>query len=389
MTTLSRLRRAVTLAVPIAMSALLATACTTADSTTPPNSSVAATTSDAAPGELAASGKVTKTVGPNGATGVPMSDLQLTADDIAKLKAGNYSAALLLQTTSDWSNAVTEGAKKRLAELGISLSATSNSNYSAADQANAVKTVLAKKPSAILTWPINPQELAPSLRQATAAGVKLAFISNLPTGFKHGSDYVGVVGDDLYGMGKVVADQLSEAIGGSGDIGFLYFNANAYVVNQRDAAFRTAIEQDHPNIKIVAKQGFSDPSQAFQMASAMLLQNPSIKAIYAPWAEPAAGVVQAIGSSRRNDVYVGTMDLSNTVALSLAQNGAVRGLVIDNPYGIGQAMATEIGMALLGKEVPAYVQVPAVPITRENLLQGYRDYYSATPPKQVVDAVAK
>jgi hypothetical protein len=39
-------------------------------------------------------------------------------------------------------------------------------------------------------------------------------------------------------------------------------------------------------------------------------------------------------------------------------------------------------MVLLGKEVPAYVKVPAVPITRENLLHGYRDYCSATSPKQ-------
>jgi ribose transport system substrate-binding protein len=386
--TWSRLRRAAAFAAPIAVSALLVTACTTAKSTSP-SSSPASSAAGAAPGELALTGTVTKTIGPNGATGVPMSQLTLSPDDLAKLKAGNYSAALLLQTTSDWSNAVTQGAKDRLAELGINLASTSNSNYSAADQANAVKTVLAKKPSAILTWPINPQELAPSLREATAAGTKLAFISNLPTGFEHGKDYVGVVGDDLHGMGKVVAGQLSDAIGGSGNIGYLYFNANAYVVNQRDAAFRTAIEQDHPNIKIVAKQGFSDPSQAFQIASAMLLQNPSLKAIYAPWAEPAAGVIQAIGSARRNDVYVGTMDLSNTVALSLAQNSVVRGLVIDNPYGIGQAMATEIGMALVGKEVPAYVQVPAVAMTRQNLLQGYSDYYHAKPPQQVMDAASK
>jgi ribose transport system substrate-binding protein len=389
MTTLTKSRRAVALAAVFAVGALLTTSCTAASSTPPSGSPVSSASADAAPGQLAVSGTVTKTVGPNGATGVPMSQLTLTADDIAKLKAGNYSAALLLQTSSDWSNAVTQGAKDRLAQLGISLVATSNSNYSAADQANAVKTVLAKKPSAMLTWPVNPQELAPALRGATAAGVKLAFISNLPTGFQHGKDYVGVVGDDLYGMGKVVADQLSQAIGGSGDIGFLYFNANAYVVNQRDAAFRTAIEQDHPNIKIVAKQGFSDPSQVFQAASAMLLQHPSIKAIYAPWSEPAAGVIQAIGSAHRSDVYVGTMDLSNTVALSLAQQSAVRGLVIDNPYGIGQAMATEIGMALLNKQVPAYVQVPAVPVTGQNLLQAYHDYYNTKPPQQVVDAVSK
>jgi len=349
-----------------------------------------ASSSKAAPAaDVAVSAKVSKTVGPNGATGVSMSTLQLSNEEVTKLRQGNYSAALLLQTSSDWANAVTNGAKARLEELGIKLTATGNSGYSAADQANAVKTVMAKKPSAILAWPINPEELAPSLREASRAGIKLSFISNLPTGFELKKDYVGVVGDDLYGMGKVVADQLSEAIGGKGDIGFIYFNANAYVVNQRDAAFRTTIEQDHPDVKIVAKAGFSDPAQAFEIARAMLLQHPSIKAIYAPWSEPAAGVIQAIGSSNRSDVYVGTMDLSNTVALSLAQGKAVRALVIDNPYGIGQAMATEIGMSLLGKEVPPYVQVDAIPVTKDSILKAYSDYYRSKPDPQVVAAAGK
>jgi len=90
----------------------------------------------------------------------------------------------------------------------------------------------------------------------------------------------------------------------------------------------------------------------------MLLQHPRLKGIYVPWAEPAAGVLQAIRAAHRRDVAVATMDLSNTVAVSLAQNGAVRALVIDDPYSIGKSLATEIGYALIGKPVPAYIQVP-------------------------------
>jgi ribose transport system substrate-binding protein len=385
LTSPSARRRLVWCSIPVA-AALALTACTQAEVAPPAESSASASTG-LAPEEVALHGKVTKTVGPNGASGVGTDQLALTDADIAQLKTADFSAALLLQTNSAWADAVTKGARERLEQLGIRLSATSNSAYSAADQANAVKTVLADKPSAILAWPINPAELAPSLRQAAQAGSKLAFISNIPDGFQHGTDYIGVVGDDLYGMGKVTADGLAAAIGGAGDIGYIYFSANAYVVNQRDAAFRTVIENDYPNIRIAATQGFSDPSQVFEVARTMLLQNPGIKAIYAPWSEPAAGVIQALNTAGRNDVYVGTMDLSNTVALSLAQSGAVRALAIDDPYGIGVAMANEVGLALLGKEVPPYVQVAALSVTRENLLQAYADYYRSDPDPQVVAAV--
>ena len=340
-------------------------------------------------GQFALKGTVTATVGPNGAQGQPASVLDLTADEIARLRGGHYSAALLFQTSSDWANAVTAGARDEFSRLGIAIAGLSNSNYSAADQAHAVETILAKKPSGIVVWPINPDELRPALLKADAAGARLALISNMPTGFQQGRDYVGLVGDDLYAMGNKTAEGLARAIGDAGDIGYLYFDANAYVVNQRDAAFRTTIERDHPNIRIVAAQGFSDPQRAFQIASAMLLQHPTLKGIYAPWSEPAAGVLQAIRAAHRTDVAVATMDLSNTVALSLAQNGAVKALTIDDPYSIGKSLATEIGYALIGKPVPAYIQVPAIPVTRDGLLAAYAEAYHAVPPPEVTQVLQK
>ncbi len=340
-------------------------------------------------GEFALKGEVTATVGPNGATGQAASVLSFTDDEIKKLQAGHYSVALLFQTSSDWANAVTGGAQDELRQLGIEVAGLSNSNYSASDQAHAVQTILAKKPSGIVVWPVNPDELRPALQKAADAGVKLALISNMPSGFQQGKDYVGLVGDDLFAMGQKTAQGLAKAIGEEGEIGFLYFDANAYVVNQRDAAFRTTVEKEFPKVRITATQGFSDPQRAFQIASAMILQHPNLKAVYAPWAEPAAGVLQAVRAAHRGDIAVGTMDLSNTVAVSLAQGGAVKALVIDDPYSIGKSLVAEIGYALLGKAVPAYIQVPAIPVTKASLLDAYAQSYRAVPPPEVTHALGK
>jgi ribose transport system substrate-binding protein len=211
----------------------------------------------------------------------------------------------------------------------------------------------------------------------------------MPSGFQQGKDYVGLVGDDLFAMGQKTAQGLAKAIGQEGEIGFLYFDANAYVVNQRDAAFRTTIEKEFPKIKIAATQGFSDPQRAFQIASAMILQNPKLKAIYAPWAEPAAGVLQAIRAAHRTDIAVGTMDLSNTVAVSLVQGGAVKALTVDDPYSIGKSLVAEIGYSLIGKTAPAYIQVPAIPVTKGSILEAYAQSYHAAPPPEVTQALGK
>jgi ribose transport system substrate-binding protein len=339
-------------------------------------------------GEFATKGVVTSTVGPNGATGQPASVLTFRDDEIKKLQSGHYSAALLFQTSSDWANAVTRGAEDEFKTLGIEIAGLSNSNFSASDQAHAVQTIMAKKPSGIVTWPINPDELRPALQKAADAGVKLALISNMPSGFQQGKDYVGLVGDDLYAMGQKTAEKLANAIGGEGELGFLYFDANAYVVNQRDAAFRTTIEKNYPKIKIISA-GFSDPNRVYQVASAMILQHPNLKAIYAPWADPASGVLQALRAAQRNDVAVGTMDLSNTVAVSLVQGGAIKSLTVDDPYSIGKSLAAVIGNGILGKQAPAYVQVPAIPITKDNILQAYADSYHTAPPPEVSKALGK
>src|SRR5262245_30536356 len=88
-----------------------------------------------------------ETRGPNGETSTPASALTLSQDDIAKVEAGHYTAALLWHTSSDFTNAVTAGATDEFSKLGIQVIATTDAAFDAAKQKNDVETVMAKKPS--------------------------------------------------------------------------------------------------------------------------------------------------------------------------------------------------------------------------------------------------
>ena len=94
-------------------------------------------------------------------------------------------------------------------------------------------------------------------------------------------------------------------------------------------------------------------------------------------------------AAHRDDIAVGTMDLSNTVAVSLVTGGAVKALTVDDPYSIGKSLAAVIGYGILGKDAPAYVEVPAIPITKDNILQAYAESYHAAPPPEVTNALGK
>ena len=142
------------------------------------------------------------------------------------------------------------------------------------------------------------------------------------------------------------------------------------MTNQRDNAFKTTIEKDYPDIKIVAEQGISDPARAEELASAMLLQHPDLAGIYVTWAEPADGVLAALRAAGNTTTKVVTLDLSEPVALDMVKGGNVIGIVADKAYELGRAMAATGMKALLGEPSPPFVVAPALTVTKENVAAG-------------------
>ncbi|MGO4831258.1 LacI family transcriptional regulator, partial [Rhizobiaceae sp. 2RAB30] len=89
---------------------------------------------------------VAQTVGPNGETATPSSALTLSDAEVAKLKEGKHTAALLWHTSSDFVTAVTAGATDEFKRLGIEVVATTDAGFDSAKQLSDVETVMAKSP---------------------------------------------------------------------------------------------------------------------------------------------------------------------------------------------------------------------------------------------------
>jgi ribose transport system substrate-binding protein len=337
-------------------------------------------------GILSAGPALTQTKGPGGETPTPSSEVVLTDEEVAKVKEGNYTAALLWHTSSDFVNAVTAGATDEFNRLGIEVVATTDAGFDAAKQKSDVETVMAKNPSAILVLPLDPTTSAEALRPAVEAGTKVVLLSNVPTDYKHGKDYVAIVTDDLFQMGKQAADALAAAIGKKGKVAWIYHDAQYYVTNQRDNAFKTTIQNDYPDIQIVAEQGLADPARAEEIANALVLKNPDLDGIYVTWAEPAEGVLAALRAAGNTHTKIVTLDLSEPVALDMVQEGNVAAIITDQAYELGRAMATVAAYGLLGKEAPPFVVAPATTVTKANVEQGYQESLHRDAPESVVNA---
>ncbi|WP_428650806.1 substrate-binding domain-containing protein [Roseibium sp.] len=335
---------------------------------------------------LMSASAMAETVGPNGETATLSANVTVPEESVEAIRAANYKAALLWHDQSDFVNAVSAGAKDEFERLGIEVVATTSAGFDAAKQRSDIETTMAKQPNIILSLPLDPVTSAAAFKEARDSGVSLVFLSNLPAGYEHPRDYAAIVTDDLFQMGKQAADALAGAMGGKGTVGWIYHDADYYVTNQRDNAFKTTIENDYPEMSIVAEQGISDPARAEEIANAMLLKNPDLGGIYVTWAGPAEGVLAALRANGNKTTKIVTLDLSEPVALDMVRGGNVAAIVADEAYELGRAMAAAGALRLAGQEVPSFVAAPAITVTADTVAEGWKKSLNIDPPASVSSA---
>lgn len=325
--------------------------------------------------------------GPNGETPSPASSVTLTPEEIAKIKGLKAKAAIVMHYAgNDWALAQVAGLKEQFGKMGIEVISVTDAGFKPEKQVADIETILAQKPQIIVSIPTDPVSTASAYKKAADAGVKLVFMDNVPKGLEAGKDYVSVVSADNYGNGVAAAHLMAKALKGKGQIGLVYHAADFFVTRQRLDGFKKTITENYPEIKIVAEQGIGGPDfsgDGDKAASALLTSNRRLNGIWAVWDVPAEGVISAARSAGKDDLVITTCDLGLNVAIDMAQSGFIKGLGAQRPFDQGTTEALLAGYGLLGKEAPAYVALPALPVTRDNLLQAWKDVYHAEAPDTV------
>ena len=328
---------------------------------------------------LAALQNNVQSLGPNGEKPESASTITLSDTELAKIKAMNATAAIVFHYTgNDWAKAQTAGLKAQFAKMGIKVIGVTDAGFKPEKQVADIETMLAQKPSIIVSIPADPAATASAYKAAAAQGVKLVFMDNVPKGMQAGKDYVSVVSADNYGNGVAAAHLMAQALKSEGDIGIVFHAADFFVTRQRYDAFKKTIKETYPKINIVAEQGIGGPDftgDADKAASAMLTSHRKIKGIWAVWDGPAEGVIAAARTAGRDDLVITTIDLGENVAIDMARGGFVKGLGAQRPYDQGVTEALLAGYGLLGKAAPPYVALPALPVTKKNLIDAWQTVY--------------
>ena len=329
------------------------------------------------------------THGPSGERATQASTLTLTSREVVKVRKGQYTAALVWYEDADFTAAVTAGVRDVFDELGVEVVAETSANFDPAKQKADIETVAAKRPSVMLTLPVDPVVTASAYRDVARQGTKIVLLSDVPRGMRHGRDYVSLLTDDLFQMGKRAADALAAAVGPDATVAYFFHDAHHFVTNERDRAFLRTITANYPSIEVV-KVGIADPNQAQDQANAILVKDPNLAGAYVMFSQPAGdGVLAALRANGNTTTKLVSLDLDEPLALDMAKGGNTVALVADKAYELGRAMAKAAAYGLIGKKAPAFVVAPAMTVTRSNLAAAYRESLHRDPPESVLDALGR
>lgn len=322
-------------------------------------------------------------VGPNGEQPGTLDELTLTDEESATVRDGGFTAAFVWHTSSEFVSAVEKGATEEFEDLGIEVVASTQADFDAATQANNLQSVLALDPDIIVTIAVDATSAAAAFQPAVDAGKTLVIMTTPPAGYEAGDQFVSIVTESLTEAGRANAEILGDALGGEGQVGYMFHDADFWFTNQRDEAFKAWLSYEYPDMDIVAEEGFADEARTEEVAAAMLARNPDIKGIYVSWATAAQGVLSALRNAGRSDVKVVTNDLDATLAADMAAGGNVVGLVGNGSLDIGRGLAIAAAYGVLDKEAPALVASPPVKVTTDNLEEAWLEDYGTDLPASV------
>ena len=259
-----------------------------------------------------------------------------------------------------------DGFESEAKKLGVQYQTYAvNDESSITEQLDKAQSALNQGCSAILASPISATALDTVFKAALAKGVP-AIVLNDAKGTVPGVVYVG---PDAETIGQTAADYIAKQLPNGGKVAQIEGDPGSSNALNRGKGFKEGLAK-HPNLNLVASQTAKwDTNQAQTIANAMLTANPDIKAFYSQNDGMGLGVQAAIDAKG----LTGKVMLVGTDGIPQAKKqiaaGTYTATVSERPTTEGATGVDTALWLLAGKQVPAWVDVPAFVVDKQNVSQ--------------------
>ena len=284
-----------------------------------------------------------------------------------------YKIALIIKATdSDFWQYVIVGGTNYGLEYPDVAKVTQYGPPSEADidkQVAIVEDVISSKPDAIVIASTSSDATVPALEKAIAQGIVVITIDN-----KVNSDKVhSFLATNNKVGGALAADKMVEAmkaakIAPKGKVAIVSAMAGIQVLDDRDAGFTAQMKKIAPDIEVLAPRYVdNDIIKALGVAEDLITANKDLIGIFADNNHTGDGVSRVVTEQKLQDKLMVTAFDSDPEEVKALESGAIKALILQDPYGMGYKGCDFAVQVIEGKKVEKYVDTGATAVTKENM----------------------
>ncbi len=276
---------------------------------------------------------------------------------------------IVKDTTSFYWQIVLAGARAAGKDLGVSvpeLGAQSESDVNG--QISILENAVAGKPAAVVISPTEFKALGQPIDEAAKAVPVIGIDSGADS--KAFSSFLTT--DNVQG-GRIAADGLVAAIKEAtgkeeGEVAIITSLPGAGSLEQRREGFLDQLKTKYPGIKVIAdKYADGQATTGLNIMTDLITANPNLVGVFASNLIMAQGVGQAISENNLGEkIKVIGFD-SDDKTVAFLKDGALAGLVVQDPYRMGyDGVKTALAVSK-GEKVEANVDTGANLVTKANM----------------------
>lgn len=229
-------------------------------------------------------------------------------------------------------------------------------------QNNDVADLITQGVDVIILNPVDPEAVAPALRDAEDAGIPVVTVDRPVE-----SGALAHVGRDNVQMGRAVGEEIVEIFGDAeAKVIEIQGDAGGIVMRDRRDGFNEAVDAA-PNIEVV-EGPYAEyiRAEAVTAMQDLLEAHPDVDAVYAHNDDMAIGALQVLQDAGRDDVIVAGVDgLMDAIEL-MADGEQYVATSLNDPRYLGAATIEVAIAAALGEDVPEFVDAGTMVVTQEN-----------------------
>jgi len=232
-------------------------------------------------------------------------------------------------------------------------------------QVQVVEGFTTQRVDGIVLAPFDKNALVRPVEEATRAGIPTVVIDS---GLES-PDPISFVASNNYHGGELAAEEMSRLLGGKGKVLLLRYQEGVFSTEQREKGFEEKIKT-FPGITLVSSNQYAGATRDTAKSATENLLNRygnEIDGLFTPNESSTAGALLALeDAGRAGKIRFVGFDTSDIFVQAL-RDGKLQGVVVQNPFRIGELGVKTVVAHLLGRPVEKRVDTGVTLITPANL----------------------